>query len=352
MFPFGIGSSVNRHLIEGMAHVGMGEPFVITKPDEAPSQAERFRKMIQSPVLTDVKATFNGFAAYGVEPVSIPDVLAERPVIVFGKWHGKPQGKITVSGISGQGQYADSIDVSTVHPQKTNAALRYLWARHRITLLSDYNKLRSDDKRIKEVTELGLTYNLLTAYTSFVAIDSRIRNKDGKPETVNQPLPLPRGVSDYAVGENATAKMPPVATLSSSMNIQRKSAQYDTVTKTDKGLHGTGNSKVKEENKTTAVTIVEIIGANGGLPKKIIQNTIEKNMKRFETCPHNNTSRGTFTIILTINSDGSVKNIRTISETSQASASVMCFIDVLKKLLFPAAANGSATTVTITFAMT
>jgi Ca-activated chloride channel family protein len=352
MFPFGIGSSGNRHLIEGMAHGGMGEPFVITKPDEAPSQAERFRKMIQSPVLTDVKATFNGFAAYGVEPVSIPDVLAERPVIVFGKWHGKPQGKITVSGISGQGQYADSIDVSTVHPQKTNAALRYLWARHRITLLSDYNKLRSDDKRIKEVTELGLTYNLLTAYTSFVAIDSRIRNKDGKPETVNQPLPLPRGVSDYAVGENATAKMPPVATLSSSMNIQRKSAQYDTVTKTDKGLHGTGNSKVKEENKTTAVTIVEIIGANGGLPKKIIQNTIEKNMKRFETCPHNNTSRGTFTIILTINSDGSVKNIRTISETSQASASVMCFIDVLKKLLFPAAANGSATTVTITFAMT
>ncbi|MCG2720420.1 MAG: VIT and VWA domain-containing protein [Thermodesulfovibrionales bacterium] len=31
MFPFGIGSSVNRHIIEGMARVGMGEPFVGTK---------------------------------------------------------------------------------------------------------------------------------------------------------------------------------------------------------------------------------------------------------------------------------------------------------------------------------
>ena len=34
MFTFGIGSSVNRHLIEGMARVGMGEPFVITNPEQ------------------------------------------------------------------------------------------------------------------------------------------------------------------------------------------------------------------------------------------------------------------------------------------------------------------------------
>jgi len=28
-----------------------------------------------------------------------------------------------------------------------------------------------DDKRVAEVTELGLRYNLLTNYTSFVAVD-------------------------------------------------------------------------------------------------------------------------------------------------------------------------------------
>ena len=46
MFAFGIGSSVNRHLIEGMAHVGQGEPFLITKPEEASAKAEAFRKLI------------------------------------------------------------------------------------------------------------------------------------------------------------------------------------------------------------------------------------------------------------------------------------------------------------------
>jgi len=58
MFAFGIGASVNRHIIEGMARVGMGEPFIITKPAEAAAKAERFRAMIQSPVLTQVKVKF------------------------------------------------------------------------------------------------------------------------------------------------------------------------------------------------------------------------------------------------------------------------------------------------------
>jgi hypothetical protein len=50
------------------------------------------------------------------------------------------------------------------------------------------------------ITDLGLKYNLLTQYTSFVAIDSEVRNKEGEATTVKQPLPLPEGVSDLSVG--------------------------------------------------------------------------------------------------------------------------------------------------------
>ncbi len=81
-----------------------------------------------------------------------------------------------------------------------NEALKYLWARKRIQLLDDFAQFgRSEDLK-NEVTELGLKYNLLTQYTSFVAIDSEIRNQDGKQTTVVQPLPLPEGVSDKAIG--------------------------------------------------------------------------------------------------------------------------------------------------------
>jgi hypothetical protein len=96
MFAFGIGSSVNRHLIEGMARIGMGEPFVITKPDQAVITAKKFRKLIESPVLTGINIDFGKFKAYDVEPPNIPDVLANRPVIVFGKWRGSPLGTISL----------------------------------------------------------------------------------------------------------------------------------------------------------------------------------------------------------------------------------------------------------------
>jgi len=204
VFAFGIGTAVNRFLIEGIARAGMGEPFVVTRPEEAAARAEKFRQYVASPVLTGVKLDFGGFDAYGVEPPAVPDVLAERPVIVFGKWRGQPTGHITVRGLTGSAPYLETFDVGHVAASRSNAALRYLWARHRIAVLGDYAKLQRNDERAREITNLGLTYNLLTDYTSFVAIDTVVRTTDGKVETVTQPLPLPQGVSDLAVGGTAS----------------------------------------------------------------------------------------------------------------------------------------------------
>jgi Ca-activated chloride channel family protein len=200
VFTFGIGSSVNRHLIEGMARSGLGEPLIVTSPDEAATKAGKFREYIRKPVLTRIEVDFESFNAYDVEPISVPDVLADRPVIVFGKYKGTPRGKVSISGFSGDGEYTMKLDIAPDMEDESNTALRYLWARHRIRTLVDYNNLRQDSERVREVTNLGLTYNLLTEYTSFVAIDSLVRNKGGEQETIKQPLPLPDGVSDLAVG--------------------------------------------------------------------------------------------------------------------------------------------------------
>ncbi len=66
--------------------------------------------------------------------------------------------------------------------------------------MGDFEKLRPDSERKAEITTLGLTYNLLTAYTSFIAIDEVVANPGGKSRKVKQVLPLPKGVSDLAVG--------------------------------------------------------------------------------------------------------------------------------------------------------
>jgi Ca-activated chloride channel family protein len=205
VFTFGIGSSVNRHLIEGMARSGLGEPLIVTGPNEAGAKADKFREYIRQPVLTQIEVDFDAINAYDVEPISVPDVLAERPVIVFGKYKGTPRGSVKISGFSGEGEYMVKLDIEQDMEDEKNTALRYLWARHRIKTLADYNNISQNAERVAEVTNLGLTYNLLTAYTSFIAIDSQIRNQGGDQATVKQPLPLPDGVSDLAVGGGSVA---------------------------------------------------------------------------------------------------------------------------------------------------
>jgi Ca-activated chloride channel family protein len=200
-FAFGIGSSVNRYLIEGMARTGKGEPFVITNENEAKETADKFLNYIQHPLLTDIKTSFKGFDAYDIEPVSLPDLFAQRPLVLFGKYK-KASGNILVTGKTAGGNYKKKIAIDAEMEDSDNSAIKYLWAREKIARLDDYARVGADVK--DEVTKLGLKYHLMTQYTSFVAVDKIIR-KTGEVVTVKQPLPLPQGVSDYAVGEYSAA---------------------------------------------------------------------------------------------------------------------------------------------------
>jgi len=141
-----------------------------------------------------------GFETYDVQPSHFPDLMAQRPVILFGKWRGPLTGNFELHGKTGRGDYVTRLDVSTVQPEEGNRALRYLWARSRIAELSDYGFGTPSDDKVKEITSLGLKYNLLTQYTSFIAVREKVTNTSGSAEDVEQPLPLPVGVSDLAVG--------------------------------------------------------------------------------------------------------------------------------------------------------
>ncbi len=346
MFTFGIGSSVNRHLLEGMARVGMGEPFTISKPEETREKAEKFRKMIESPVLTRVKVDFGKFNVYTAEPLGIPDVFAERPVIVFGKWCGRPGGEITLSGMTANGPYVNKIDIRKEKPMKSNSALRYLWARHRITLLSDYNFLHQDDARIKEVTQLGLTYNLLTAYTSFVAIDTGVRLVDGQAVTVKQPLPLPEGVSDYAVGEGRAKQ---VMVPASAPYAASRTQEY-------------GQSSLKEELRDKSIAskplqaFVELkeITTTSGLTKEAIQKAVKQQISSIENCYRKILEKkpgvqGNATFQLTIDSKGRAAKVSLISSKLNDKNLEQFIVQKIKESIFPVPQGTDTVTATVSF---
>ena len=176
-FPFGIGTSTNRFIIDGIAHAGQGEALLATSKKEAIEAAAWFKKYIESPVLTNISTDFSRMNVYDVEPKSVPDIFAERPVLVFGKYKGKPKGNVSLNGISGNAEYTTNLSLSNFKPSMDNEALKYLWARKRIQILGDYKKIdRAENPALrKKIVDLGLKYNLLTDYTSFIAIDERVR---------------------------------------------------------------------------------------------------------------------------------------------------------------------------------
>ena len=337
MFTFGIGTAVNRHLIEGMARVGMGEAFVITKAEEALAQAERFRKMIQFPLLTQIKVDFKGFGAYDVEPLAIPDVLAERPVLVFGKWRGQPGGKITLSGLSGNGAYREGLEVRSAKPSPMNSALRYLWARHRITLLSDYNQLRPNEQRAKEVTELGLSYNLLTAYTSFIAVDTEVRNQGGEQTTVQQPLPLPQGVSDYAVG-SGSGKL----SFAPSALMARKEAASPALEERAR------QKEMKAQEKDQRVASVGEVNIRGGLSKEAVIQVLEKNLADLQKCLRGNELGKKLVLQLMVSPDGRIKSVKVLGNGLVRGGAEQCLAEKIKGWQLPAALDGQEAIVTLT----
>jgi Ca-activated chloride channel family protein len=211
VFSFGIGTSVNRHLIEGMARAGQGEAFIVTKPEQAAAQAERLRRIIESPVLTQVKASFEGIDAYDVEPLQLPDVLGGRPVVIFGKWRGATaSGRLVIEGRAADGPYRQVLSVA--QEGQGPSALRQLWARQRIAALSDQEALEGGNTQKAQITELGLGYGLLTQYTSFIAVDERVRNPNpSQTQKVDQPSPLPEGVSHNAIGAEVPSTPEPGA---------------------------------------------------------------------------------------------------------------------------------------------
>jgi Ca-activated chloride channel family protein len=205
-FAFGIGGAVNRYLIEGIARAGQGEPFIVTAPQEASAAGDRFREYIETPVLTNVRVNYRGFDVYDVEPGNQPDLFADRPVVVFGKWRGPKAGQIEVTGRTARTSFSKVFDVKDSVSRPEHSALPQLWARTRIARLSDFGFQQNDPEVIQEITSLGLNYSLLTRHTSFIAVLEQIRNAGGRGDSVDQPLPLPDGVSDLAVGYGSAAE--------------------------------------------------------------------------------------------------------------------------------------------------
>lgn len=204
IFSFGVGSSVNRYLMERMAKAGRGAAAYLLPGDSANDVMDLYFARISHPAMTDVQIDFGSMRVQEVFPRRTPDLLVGRPVIVTGRYTGNV-GDIRITGRAGNQDLAvtfDTADGAAEHP-----ALAQVWARRKIADLMDRmahaeNQHQSEQQALRQaVLETALGYQLMSQYTAFLAVDaSRITGGD-HGTTVTQPLPMPEGVRyDTTVG--------------------------------------------------------------------------------------------------------------------------------------------------------
>ncbi|MBL8066647.1 MAG: hypothetical protein JNM34_12450, partial [Chthonomonadaceae bacterium] len=108
---------------------------------------------------------------------------------------------LTVTGRLGTESWKRDIPLNLTSQGNAGAGLSSLWARRRIDDLTRQDWLASakpnhdSSTLVKSVTELGLQYGLMTPYTSFVAVESKIVNVGGRQVRVQVPVEMADGVN-------------------------------------------------------------------------------------------------------------------------------------------------------------
>ncbi|HTF44156.1 MAG TPA: VIT and VWA domain-containing protein, partial [Terriglobales bacterium] len=200
VFAFGIGTAVNRFLIEGMAKAGRGESEIVTLDDKAGAAADRLYERLRAPLLTGVSIDWGNLPVTEVSPQRLPDLYSGKPLILSGRYTAAANGTIQVRGRRAGRDFVRAIPI-----RLSGGAGRYpmessFWARSKIDDLmsQDWAGLQSGNLKPelrKEITRLGLEFRLMTQFTSFVAVEEQVVTKDGKPQRVEVPVEMPAGVS-------------------------------------------------------------------------------------------------------------------------------------------------------------
>ncbi|NUN66388.1 after-VIT domain-containing protein [Pseudanabaena biceps] len=220
LYSFGVGSSVNRYLLDRVAEMGRGTSRVVRQDEPTQEVAEKFFRQINNPVLTNIQVQWEGSGkAPEIYPSNAPDLFAEQPLVLFGKKGDRSNGKLKITGIAAGGErYEQTLNVNFDN-NNSNLGIAQLWGRARIKDLMNQMFGGEVKSLVDAVTQTALSYHLLSQYTAFVAVSDEVRvNPDGSKISVQVPVEMPEGVSYEGVfgganngSSNVNAVMSPPA---------------------------------------------------------------------------------------------------------------------------------------------
>ncbi|MFK5969171.1 MAG: VIT domain-containing protein [Candidatus Marithrix sp.] len=197
IFCLGVGSSVNRYLLDRAAEIGRGEAFYVRQDENSDKVIKQFFQRVDKPALAHVEIDWGSLDVYSLYPANIPDLWAGQPILIHGRYDGGGKSTVTVRGQLTRQKYVQKLSVILPYNKSENEAMATVWARKKVhNLMNKMVRAGQTSDLIEQVTKVGLDFKLMTQWTSFVAVEKRIVNIEGKLQTIVQPVELPEGV-DY-----------------------------------------------------------------------------------------------------------------------------------------------------------
>lgn len=195
IFSFGVGSSVNRYLLEGMAKIGRGTVAFLGLNDDGAKVMGEFFARISHPAMTDVKIDWKGFRPRDVYPKRLPDLFVGRPLVITGRYDagGRKPGVVELNGKAGKTRIKVPVNAKS-GTRETSPALPSVWARSKIAELMERETVKRDSDLKKQIEKTALDYQLMSPYTAFLALDASRKTEEATATVVPVAVPAPEGV--------------------------------------------------------------------------------------------------------------------------------------------------------------
>lgn len=192
LFTVGIGSAPNSYFMRKAAEFGRGSFTYVNSTEDVLAQMSQLFQRLESPLLTDLSLSLPEGVSAVNWPQRIPDLYAGQPVQVSMKLSELP----TQFTISGRGEKPWQQQVS-LDAAQSNPSIGTLWARRKIEALMD-QQIKSNQYHSQRdaIVEVALAHQLLTPYTSFVAVDKTpVRAQNQALEKGQIPNQQPKGAN-------------------------------------------------------------------------------------------------------------------------------------------------------------
>ena len=169
VFAFGVGYDVNTYLLDRLGEAGRGSTEYVEPGEDVERALGALAAKITHPVLTDLEIAGAPVRLTEIYPGELPDLFAGEELVVFGRYQGRGEGTLSVSGRRSGRTERFGTTASFPGRAEANDFLPRLWASRKLGELTRQVRLNGGDPElIEEIRQTALRYGLLSEYTSYL----------------------------------------------------------------------------------------------------------------------------------------------------------------------------------------